>query len=275
MAGDLRLADPSGWALALPSLKAEAYVFAPTNWIIAVPNGLTFTRPDGGPVAVTARRLRFSLNSWDQHPPRLSLEGEDMTFAATPGAHPFALASAKDLQFYTRAGPNDQGALLLKVDGGAATPGTWLALIGSDKPVALTFDATFTHADALRGPSARDAARSWTLAGGARDVQDASVTSAATGFDARRGHISLSDDGRLIGELDGVARNLDFLITPDQARAFAAASSVGLKFGLHRREPTGEEAAPRDFADRALTLSLTGPGGSTAKLVLIRGPRVF
>src|SRR5215469_5431715 len=42
---NLQIADPSGWSLALPSLKSEAYVFAPTRWLLATEEGLTFGRP--------------------------------------------------------------------------------------------------------------------------------------------------------------------------------------------------------------------------------------
>src|SRR5579872_2767802 len=44
---NLSVADPSGWAVALPALKSEAFAFAPTNWVFYAPSGLTFTRPDG------------------------------------------------------------------------------------------------------------------------------------------------------------------------------------------------------------------------------------
>ena len=69
---NLRLAEPSGWAVTLPALKSEAFAFAPTNWVYFAPNGLTFARPDGGPV-VSASALRASINSWDEtaaHRPR-------------------------------------------------------------------------------------------------------------------------------------------------------------------------------------------------------------
>jgi hypothetical protein len=198
---DLRLADPSGWALALPSLKAEAYVFAPTNWIVAIPSRLTFTRPTSGPVNVGARRLRFSLNSWDQHPPRLSLEGEDMTFAAAPGAKPFFLAGAKDLQVYTRTGPADQGAILVTVTGGSATPGTWLATLAQGSPVAFATDAILSHASALRGHGWREALTNWAHGGGALAIRQLTLTGGGAGFDARSGQLSVGDDGRLVGAL--------------------------------------------------------------------------
>jgi hypothetical protein len=211
---DLKLADPSGWGLAAPSVKAEAYLFAPTRWIAAFPTGLTFTRPDGGPVDVRGHLIRFSLNSWDEHPPRLSLEGEDLTFT-TPGldTKPFALERAANVQLYTRAGPSDQGALLLTVKDGVAAPATWLAAVGQDKPVSLILDATFTHASAIHGLSVRDAARAWAHAGGALDVQNTSIQAPNSGFDALRGRLTLTDDGSLTGALDGSARDFEGIMT--------------------------------------------------------------
>ena len=70
----------------LPSLKAEAYVFAPTHWVVAAPDGLTFTRPAGGPVTVTARLLRASVNGWDESAAATSRwQGDDLTLDAGAG----------------------------------------------------------------------------------------------------------------------------------------------------------------------------------------------
>jgi hypothetical protein len=251
---DLRLADPSGWAVAAPSLKAEAYVFAPTRWVVAVPDGFAFTRPDGGPVSVTARRLRFSLNSWDQHPPRLSLEGEDITFAAAPGAKPFSLAAAKDLQFYTRAGPQDQGEVLLLVQGGAAAPGTWLARIAQGAPVAITADAVMSHVSAFHGAGWREAVSGWALAGGVLGVHQLTLAAGGAGFDARSGAVGVDPDGRLTGALP---------VTVNQPTRVLAALAGG-KAKLASGEPP-----------QSVRLDLAGGAASIAGLKLGPAPRVF
>lgn len=197
---DLRLADPSGWSVSLPSLKAETYAFAPTRWILATDAGLTFTRPGEGPVRVVSPLLRASLNSWDQHPPRLALVGDDLTFTAAPGAFP--LAGAKVLQVYTRAGPADQGAVLLEVDGGRPAPGTDLAKLASAGAVTLTIDAVMSHASALSGAGWRASAAGWSRGGGELSLQRLTFAAGSAFLEAHSGSLTLGDDGRLAGWID-------------------------------------------------------------------------
>jgi hypothetical protein len=199
---DLKLADPSGWALAVPQLKGEAYVFEPTHWIFAAPAGLTFTRPTGGAVVVTARLLRASVNGWDKRPPNISVAGDDLTFAPAPGAKPFWLAAAKSLQFDTRAAPDDQGAIWFGIEGGVASSDSWMGDIARGAPVNVTLDGIIFRAGALVGPDWRAAARRWTHSGGGLDVRQFSLTAGATSLDARRGSLAVGDGGALVGELD-------------------------------------------------------------------------
>ena len=134
---DLKLAGASGWAISLPTLKSEAYAFAPTRWIVATRDGATLTEPGAAPLTIASPVMRASLNSWDQHPPRFSFVGDDLSFAFGAGAPPFPLARAKSVQFYTKAGPDDQGAMLFEITGGAATAGTDLGQLAGGQPVGL------------------------------------------------------------------------------------------------------------------------------------------
>lgn len=199
---DLRLADPSGWAVALPQAKAEAYVFAPTRWIIAAPAGLTFTRPVGGAVTVTARLLRASVNGWDRRPPNISVEGDDLTLTPATGARPFWLTAAKSLQFDTRAAPDDQGAVYLNLTGGQASSQSWMGQVARGAPVNLTLDAVVFRAGMLVGGDWRAAVRNWTHNGGGLDVRQLSLTAGDASLDSRRGSLAVADDGTLVGQLD-------------------------------------------------------------------------
>src|ERR1700751_3747917 len=58
---DAKVRDPPGWALQAPLLEGEAFLYAPGHWMLAAPQGLTFVRPVGGPVAVTGKVLHASL----------------------------------------------------------------------------------------------------------------------------------------------------------------------------------------------------------------------
>ena len=253
----LRLADPSGWAVTLPALKSEAFAFAPANWVFYVPNGLTFTRPDGGPVNVTAGALRASINTWTETPPRISLEGDDLTFAAPPGAKPFSLASAKSLQFYTRAGPGQQAALFMGVDGGAALPGSWVSQIAAGKPVSIKLDAIISHTDALQGDNWRALISNWSAKGGALDVHQLTLTAGDAALDARKGGVAVADDGRLEGILEATLR--------DKGRVLAVAQGG---------KPPPADPGP---GNNALDLRLTFRDGETwiGPLKLAPAPRAY
>lgn len=253
----LRVADPSGWAVALPALKSEAFAFAPTNWVFYAPSGLTFTRPDGGPVNVTAGALRASLSGWDEAPPRISLEGDDLTFAAAPGAKPFSLTAAKTLQFDTRVGPNRQAALFLGVGGGVALPTSWVGRIAAGKPIAITLDGIISHSDELRGDSWRGLVANWSAKGGTFDVHQLTLTAGDAALDARKGGVAVGDDGRLEGILEASLR--------DESRVLAVAQSG-------KRPPTDPGAGTS-----ALDTRLTFRDGATwiGPLKLAPAPRVY
>jgi hypothetical protein len=280
---DLKLADPSGWGLAAPSVKAEAYLFAPTNWIVAFPTGLSFARPgDDGAIDVRGRLIRFSLNSWDEHPPRLSLEGEDLTFT-TPGLNtkPFALERAADIQFYTRAGPNDQGALLLTVKGGVAAPGSWLAGVTQGQPAAITLDATFSHAGQMHGVSIRDAALRWAHSGGAFDIQQVAAKASSSGFDGRSGRVSVSDYGVMNGQVAGAFHGLDAVPPLDPVVAGSGGTTEVVIYDPGRSSPAPKTpaarraAAARLIAAYGLTLKVTGVGKAPSTLTIYPGLSVF
>ena len=199
-AAHLRLADPSGWSVDLPLLKAEAYAFAPTRWILATDQGLTFARPGAGPVRVGSPLLRASVNSWDQHPPRISFVGDDLVFQAP--ADTFPLSGAKTVQVYTRAGPADQAALLIEVDGGAAAPGTDLGKLAGAGPVSLTLDAILSHAGALAGPDWRAAVMGWTQAGGRLGLQRLAFAAGGAALESRAGSMTVDGGGHVVGRAD-------------------------------------------------------------------------
>ena len=71
---NVRLREPSGWALETPRLEAEAFVYAPGHWMLAAPQGITFTRPSGGAVLVRGRLIRASLRDLSKRPPSFSFQ---------------------------------------------------------------------------------------------------------------------------------------------------------------------------------------------------------
>src|SRR5690606_1411214 len=97
---EARIREPSGWGLEIPRLETQAPAYAPSNWLAAAPQGLTFIRPVGGPVDVKGGVVRASLTHPAEAPPHISVEGTTLTFAPAAGAQPFALSAAKLVEFH-------------------------------------------------------------------------------------------------------------------------------------------------------------------------------
>jgi hypothetical protein len=226
-----RLREQSGWGLAAPRLEAEAFVFAPDHWIVVAPYGVTLRRRIGGPVVVGAKALRASVSEADASPPRVSVEGVALTFAAPAGARPFGLASAAEFHLHTRAGPQDQGAAYVEIDRAVTTGPGLLTDIAAGSPVTLIGDGTFTQADAMGGVGFAGALRAWSAAGGALTLRRLSLQARAAGLESRSGTLAIGSDGRLDGAMTvsvgGIPRVLGALVAdaplaPEVAKAARA-----------------------------------------------------
>jgi hypothetical protein len=230
-----RLADPSGWSLSASRLEAEAYLFSPDHWVMVAPSGVTVRRRRDGPLIVRAKALRASLSDLGRRPPRLSIEGLDLTFVTPAGAEPFLLTSAKELHIHTKAGPDDQGAAYVEIDGADARLSGLLARIAAGRPVSLLADGVYSHADALAGDSWPQALRDWAQAGGALDLRRLRLAAGDALIEARPGALTAGADGRLQGTLALSVRQAakvvgamggEGALSPDAARAALAVAAV-------------------------------------------------
>jgi hypothetical protein len=203
---DARVREPSGWALAAPRLEGEAFVHALRHWVFATPQGLTFTRPAGGPVEVKAALLHASLHDLDKRPPSFSFEGAKLRFTPAPGAQPFALSAADHVELHLRPGPDDQGAVLFKLDGGKARLSGLFARMAGDKPVSIVWDSLLTRMSGFQGATWHDAARAWSQGGGTIHVRQAGITAGDALIGAQSGTLTLDTDGRLSGAVDVTLR---------------------------------------------------------------------
>lgn len=216
----LRLREPSGWGFAAPKLEAEAFAYALGHWMIGTEDGFTFIRPQGGAVEVKGRVIRASLTDVTQHPPALSVEGLDLTFAPGPGAQAFSLAAAKRIELHLRPGPDDQGAILFKVEDGRAAPGGTLAAFGEGKPVAIVWDSILSKVSAFKGADLAERGQAWSLAGGQLQVRQAGINAGDAALGAQAGKLTVDSDGYLNGSLDVTVRN--------GPQAMAALAGAGL-----------------------------------------------
>jgi hypothetical protein len=228
---DARVAEPSGWALRIPELQAEAMIYGLDHWVAIAPRGVVLTRPNGaGDVAVAAEALRASLAGLDAYPPRISIEGAKLIFSTAPDAQPFALRSADTLQLHLRPGPDDQAAILFKADGARANFTGLLGRIAQANTANMTLDARLSRVSALHGRNWADAVRLWSLAGGAITMHDAEITAGEADGTAKSGALTVDANGRLQGLLEvALTERVDpkaAIKTPEQALA-AAAQALG------------------------------------------------
>lgn len=235
--------DTSGWALATPKLEAQAFLHGLGSWIVAAPQGLTFTRPQGGPVTVTGQTLRASVSGFDKRPPRISFEGVKLAFAPGAGAQPFAVSAAERVEFHLRPGPDDQAAVFVSVTAGKAQLSGLFGRIAGEKPVSLKGDAVLSKVSAFKGSDWRSAVRAWADGGGQATVKEAGLTAGEAMIGAQAGRLSVGSDGRLRGQLDVNLRQGPQALTalgetgaipPDAAAAAAAVAQA--------RQTTGEAA---------------------------------
>jgi len=258
---DARLRDPSGWEIETPRLEAEAYMHALGHWVMAAPQGLSFARPRGGVVNVRGKLIQASLSQLDKTPPKFSFFGRKLVFAPAAGAQPFALSSADKVEMHLLSGPNDQGAVLLRVDDGKAGPSGLFARVAGDRPISLIWDSTLTKMSAFKGPGWTNAARAWSQAGGQINVRQAGVTAGDALIGVEPATLGVGFDGRLKGALDVslkqaprafTALGQDGTLPPDVAAAAAAVAGVRQGNGDVARAVLSFEAGRTTFGPVAI-----------------------
>lgn len=205
---DAVVSEPSGWQLRAPVMKGEAYIYRLDHWVVVAPQGLTFTRPDGGAVIVQGKAMRASLADFDKHPPSIMLEGVELTFSPEAGAKPYFLSAARQLNMKIMAGPNDLGGVLLHVGGARMALEGLAARATEGGLVDMDLDLTLTKMSALSGDSWESAARGWAAKGGVIEVRRASVSGGAVKLWAKAGTLTPDANGRLSGSLDATLGDL-------------------------------------------------------------------
>jgi hypothetical protein len=235
---NLRLAEPSGWSLTAPSVKGEAYAYTVGHWVMVAPQGVTFTRPDGGAVIVQGEALRASLSDFDQRPPRIAIEGLNLTFSPEAGAKPYFLSAARQLNLRVMAGPDNQAGMLLHVGGARMALQGLAARAVEDGPVDFDLDLTLTGVNRFSGGDWKSAARTWAEGGGQILVRKAMVSGGAVKLEAQSGNLRPDVNGRLEGELNATLGDLT-------GSGQSLQGVVGLKNGEAKLGPLPIGPAPR------------------------------
>jgi len=227
---EARIVEPSGWAITAPELTAEAAVYALGRWTAVAPQGVVLVRPIGGPVVIRGELLRASISDIGKRPPNIVVEGRKLIFAPLQGAAPYPLQTAERLDFNLRPGPDDQAAILFRVDNANAKMSGLLARIAQDRPVSMNWESILSHMSAFRGRNWPTAVQAWTASRGSISVRTAGLTAGDALATAKSGALTVGVDGRLQGALDVDLREAPAgarggVLTPEAA--LAALSRLG------------------------------------------------
>lgn len=171
---EVRIAAPSGHAVATPRLVAQANSWMPDKWVLVAPEGLTLTRAEKGDVKITGAGVRASVHGLTQRWPNIAVELARPVFTPAAGAEAFPISSAEKIEFYTRPhlGPATEAGIEHKVDvlfrllearGRAGGPVEGMSQAGI---LTAQVEAVIEHADRLNGPDTAGILSSWTQAGG-------------------------------------------------------------------------------------------------------------
>jgi hypothetical protein len=189
-----RFADRTGWALAAPQIKGEAYAYAPDRWIFVAPQGFALTRPGKGTLQATGQAIRASVSGLGSATPRLSFQGIKLTFTPSPSSAPPLVASADLLEMHLQPGPDDQAALLVKLDGGRS-------LTGANNALQILWHSRLSRLSQISGPDWPSAVRHWISAGGVLSVDQAELDLGGLKLNAMPTPLTVGMDGHLQGAL--------------------------------------------------------------------------
>jgi hypothetical protein len=239
---DARIAEPSGWAITTPHLHAEAAIYQLGRWTAVADDGVTLSRPEGGTVAVRGELIRASVDDLDKTPPNIVIEGRKLTFTPQAGGAPYPLSTAERLDINLRPGPNDQAALLFRVQNAGAHFSGLLGRIAQDRPVSANWESILSHVGAFKGPNWPAAVQAWTAGGGTARVTKAGLTAGDALIDTTAGDLTVDATGRLRGALQVELREAAPSLMPDKAQA-----TVTFDGGQTTLGPIGVGPAPRVY----------------------------
>lgn len=196
-----RFGEPSGWSVSASRLEAVAAAYDPGRWTLVAPDGLVLTRPGKGPLNVSGRAIRASAGGLTSDARRFSFEGLDLSLAPAPGGQPAAFTTAGRIEAHLQPGPDDQAALLIRIEDAALRPASALGRLAPGQAFGLMWDSRLSHLSALHGQSWPAAVQAWVQAGGAMTVVDGKISLGDLVLQGSGGPLVADADGRLSGDL--------------------------------------------------------------------------
>ncbi|MGA0546428.1 DUF2125 domain-containing protein [Brevundimonas sp. VNH65] len=289
--GAMRIAAPSGHAVAAPAFAAQASALNPGKWVMVASDGLTLTRAAKGDVDITARAIRMSVHGLTQRFPNVALELAEPVFAARTGAEPFPLASAGKVELYLRPhlapagspGAEDSVDVLFRLLDGVGRPGGPIEGLAQNGRLTIQAETVIARADRIRGADAAGVLSAWSRDGGRFSALKGEMTAGRSRARLVSEGLSADRDGRLTGVIDLDAVNpypaLAGLVQASQGQAggggvnpLGAAAAAAAAAG-----PAGPAGAPADDGQSEVKLTLTFRDGRAwlGPFPLAPAPKLF
>ena len=269
---------PDGRAISAPALIAEANTYNPDRWVIIAPDGLVLTRPDAGKVAVRGDALRMSVSDLQARFPDLRIQLDQPVFTPHPGAAPFPILRADQLQINARAHPADSTAgaatpgavdVMIRLTEARARPGSALDGLAVQGPVGGWIEATIENGAPRRSRIMIGDLGAWARSGGRLTAMRGELKVGVSSATLSSNILTAGPDGRLQGT---VALTAD---KPLPALAGLARSGVS---GIDRAAAAGAATATALTGDTsAVSLPLVFRNGRTwlGPFALAPAPKLF
>lgn len=254
---DVKLAEPSGWGLAAPDLKAVAAAYAVDHWVFVAADGLTLSRPGSSPVGIRGQVLRASIAD-ARAAPRFSFEGRKLTFQPHSGGDSFPFISADLAEIHLRPRDADRGELLWRLEGVQTRRAGIFAQVAPLAPLTLRMAADVDKRSQLTGPDWAGSVRRWSDADGTANVTQLLASVGDVSVIAKGGPLTVADDGRLRGELRLTVR-----------QGAAALAALGAAQGVE------SDTAAGATGDAVLPLSFGAEGSRIGPIRIGPAPRIY
>lgn len=234
-----RIAEPGGWGLSAPSLQAETAAYSPNVIVLVAEDGVVLKRPDGRAFSIKGKTLRASLGGMRNTPPRVSVEGLDLTITAADGGL-VAFPAIKSFRAHLRP-QGDKAQLFLEANDATGSRDHLIGRIADGRPVTVKLAGEASHGAALKGQGWPGVIRSWAAAGGVFEVMEGGVQAGESLLTLKPSRFTADENGRAKGALtltlgsasDGMlALGAIGALPPETAAVGAGLSALGGGSGI-------------------------------------------
>ena len=206
-AENVRIAAPSGHALAAPDLAAEANAWNPDKWVLVADDGLVLTRAGKGDVAIGGPVIRASVSGLTQPWPNVAVELVDATFTSHRDAEVFPISRAARVEAYLRPhlapagteGTENSVDLLFRLIDAEGRPGGPVEGMARNGKLTLQIETVVEDADRLQGADAAGVFSAWTRAGGRFTAVRGEISAGDSRATLASDVLAATPDGRLAG----------------------------------------------------------------------------